>query len=427
MYSAPGTVSEVRHYPSPRLIRVGDVFMMQDDHYTKDPEVSDSRIGTHIIRYSRPCIILSYTNTVLTVIPMTTKHHNFNCNYELKTAFDKQSFAILDQVTTIDFTRLSNRMGYLKLEVFMDLRGEYIRNISTLPATGSGAKRITTAKAIRHVPFPRYDDLDMVSFLPWTIYKEKDKPNPFLAVELINREFIALPINDYTPESALHISIPDLPFTASVDLTDIKFMGDEFYIGKEYDLLGYIIDPSVIKAITGVLTSMYSFRVIRGPQLDEYPLLLNRTQREMLGILRPNLDLDTYTSILRFIRNIPTSPSIWSAVLREDFRNELIARFSMKLIDPIISSTYMYWDIVKACLENMNFLDMQLEQLQYLQNTFPEEFEKRVIRDYVPCLSTKNPGFVFENAMNRRIGRPIYRSENAKYLAEYIIERSLDK
>ena len=416
MVSAPG-MTEVRHYPSPKLIRVGDVFMMQDDRYVKE-EDAQNPIGTNVIQYTRPCIILSNSNRVLTVIPMTTKYHSFNCNYELRTSTEKQSFAILDQVTTIDFTRLTNRLGYLKLEVFMDLRDQYIKSISD---------QLIKGKAKRNVPFPRYDELDIVSFIHWGIYVERGKANAFLAVELINREFIALPINDYKSTSTLQINIHDFIFPISVDLTNVTFMGDEFYIGKEYDLIGYITDQTTVQYITRVLTSMYSFRVIRGQPLDQYPLLMYRTQRELFGILKPGTNFDTYVDILKFIRSIPVNQSIAKYVLRKDYAKELVIHFSQKLITPIVTSTYMYTDIVRACLENMNYLDIPLEELDFFNETFPDEFKHRVIEDYVPCISTKNPGFVFENQIKFRSIRPKYNSENAKYLANYILENGLEK
>lgn len=67
------------------------------------------------IQKKRPCLVISpnemnhYINTVI-IAPMTTKSHNYPTRVELKFK-DKQGWIVLDQIRTIDKSRLIKKMG----------------------------------------------------------------------------------------------------------------------------------------------------------------------------------------------------------------------------------------------------------------------------------------------------------------------------
>uniref|UniRef100_A0A7C3EGM2 mRNA interferase n=1 Tax=Gracilinema caldarium TaxID=215591 RepID=A0A7C3EGM2_9SPIR len=69
----------------------------------------------HEIQKTRPCLVISpdeMNHTISTVIiaPMTTKSHPFPTRIELE--FNKKTgWIVLDQIRTIDKTRLIKRMG----------------------------------------------------------------------------------------------------------------------------------------------------------------------------------------------------------------------------------------------------------------------------------------------------------------------------
>jgi hypothetical protein len=345
---------------------------------------------------------------------MSTKWNGVNAVYEIRTAFDKQSFVLMDQVTTIDFSRLSTRMGYLKLEVFIDLREQYSNHL------------ISRKPVKRNLPFPKYGHLDIIKFVPWGIYIEYKKPNPFLAVELINKEFIAFPIYDYSKSATLDIDLLELPFVASVDLTQVEFIGDDYYIGKDYELVGYVTDLEVIKRITNIITSMYAFRVIRGQPLDNAEFLYHRTQKEIFDTLGGKIDFDLYVKILRFTRAAPNVSAIYEALLSRNYKDNL-GRLITSYTTLVAKSDYLYYDILEACVNFLNYLDIPIPQLEFLSEALPKEFEEVVARDYVACLPRYNPGYVYENMLpnHQNYRHMIYNSENAKWLRNYIIRRDL--
>lgn len=72
----------------------------------------------HEIRKTRPCLVISpneMNNTIGTIIiaPMTTKSHNYPTRVEL--AFQgKKGWIVLDQVRTVDKSRLIKKLGVIK-------------------------------------------------------------------------------------------------------------------------------------------------------------------------------------------------------------------------------------------------------------------------------------------------------------------------
>jgi len=72
----------------------------------------------HEIQKTRPCVVISpneMNNNIGTVIiaPMTTKSHTYPSRIEV--IFDgKQGWVVLDQIRTVDKTRLVKKLGKIK-------------------------------------------------------------------------------------------------------------------------------------------------------------------------------------------------------------------------------------------------------------------------------------------------------------------------
>ncbi len=72
----------------------------------------------HELKKTRPCVVISpdeMNNAIGTVIiaPMTTKSHNYPTRVEL--AFqDTQGWIVLDQLRTVDKTRLIKKLGRIE-------------------------------------------------------------------------------------------------------------------------------------------------------------------------------------------------------------------------------------------------------------------------------------------------------------------------
>jgi len=71
----------------------------------------------HEIQKTRPCLIISpneMNKTIGTVIiaPMTTKSHNYPTRVELNFQ-NKQGWIVLDQLRTVDKTRLIKKLGII--------------------------------------------------------------------------------------------------------------------------------------------------------------------------------------------------------------------------------------------------------------------------------------------------------------------------
>lgn len=78
----------------------------------------------HKIKKTRPCLIISpnemnhYIQTII-IAPMTTKGHGYPSRVELN-FINKKGWIVLDQIRTIDKTRLIKKIGIIdKKEIFL--------------------------------------------------------------------------------------------------------------------------------------------------------------------------------------------------------------------------------------------------------------------------------------------------------------------
>jgi len=80
----------------------------------------------HEIQKTRPCLVLSpdeMNKNIATVIiaPMTTKSHSYPSRIEIN--FEgKQGWVVLDQIRSVDKTRLIKKLGKIKSEEILQVK-----------------------------------------------------------------------------------------------------------------------------------------------------------------------------------------------------------------------------------------------------------------------------------------------------------------
>ena len=85
----------------------------------------DPTVG-HEIQKTRPCLVVSpneMNKNIGTVIiaPMTTKSHNFPSRVEVHFS-GKQGWVVLDQIRTVDRSRLVKKLGKIKNEEILKVK-----------------------------------------------------------------------------------------------------------------------------------------------------------------------------------------------------------------------------------------------------------------------------------------------------------------
>lgn len=267
-----------------KFIRIGDVFIMNDNEYEKGSGVIPD---TKVIRFTRPVIVLSICDDLATVIPLTTKNASFN-SYPVKISPDKMSYALLSQITTVDITRLDHRVGYLRKEVFNELREEYASLI--MPEK----KTEPTFVIERKVSFK--NPMDIVRFENWTVYARIDdnwRYKAYLFIK-IDREFIAIPLISRNPNPN-RVSDPKclkLTEGVNIDITcgqaaldQLNFVGDDFYLANtEWYPIAVESQENVREHISKILGAMYGI----------YPKTDVKFHKEFIDITRAVLNLSGY-------------------------------------------------------------------------------------------------------------------------------------
>ena len=85
----------------------------------------DPTVG-HEIKKTRPCLIVSpdeMNDNISTVIiaPMTTKSHSYPTRVEV-TFNGKQGWIVLDQIRTVDKTRLVKKIGKIEHKIIIEVK-----------------------------------------------------------------------------------------------------------------------------------------------------------------------------------------------------------------------------------------------------------------------------------------------------------------
>ena len=148
----------------------GDVYLFHDKRY---PNKNNS-VDTCTIRFDRPCIIISTSSNIATIIPLTTKEHIFTATYPRQIEEDKVSYALFNQVITVDISDLVQYIGTLKSFIYQDLKkiySDYIVN--------------NNYKCTRSVPLI-YNHIDIYRFDSFRIYRQKITGKYYVCVKTPN-------------------------------------------------------------------------------------------------------------------------------------------------------------------------------------------------------------------------------------------------
>ena len=164
-------------------LKAGNCWMIHDPDYSKKDHIIPSK-DVKVIRFDRPCIILSENNNIVTIIPLTSKQNKHYVQYPIQIEEGRISYAIISQITTIDKARLTRFIGKIKEDVFQDIR--ITVNHFLLDAA-------SVTKGIRNIPW-RFNQLDIHRFYPFHIYRIPGKQYCFMALRASANDFIEIPI-----------------------------------------------------------------------------------------------------------------------------------------------------------------------------------------------------------------------------------------
>lgn len=148
----------------------GDVYLFHDKRYTK----KNNNVDTCTIRFDRPCIILSTSGTIATIIPLTTKAHNNCASYPIQIEEDKISYALFNQITTVDISDLIQFIGTLKSFIYDDIKKIYSSFIFD-----------NNYNCRRNIPLI-YNHLDVYRFDSFRIYVNKLTGKYYICVKTPN-------------------------------------------------------------------------------------------------------------------------------------------------------------------------------------------------------------------------------------------------
>ena len=156
---------------------------MHDDVYSKKNHDNPGNT-VRTIRFDRPCIILTYTNTLVMVIPLTSKGENQEGKYPIQIEEGRCSYAILSQVTTIDKARLRYRIGTLKKQVFDDIKSEFSELFEN--------RNHEVRRNVRQI----FNRIDIHRFYPFHVYRRVKDNYTFMVLRISLKDFYLIPIRN---------------------------------------------------------------------------------------------------------------------------------------------------------------------------------------------------------------------------------------
>lgn len=413
------------HNSGLKFIRIGDVFIMNDNEYEKGSGVIPD---TKVIRFTRPVIVLSICDDLATVIPLTTKNASFN-SYPVKISPDKMSYALLSQITTVDISRLDHRVGYLRKEVFNELREQYAALI--MPEK----KSESTIVVKRNVPLK--NPMDIIRFENWTIYTRLNdnwRYETYLFIK-IDKEFIAVPILSRFPR--VHASDPKcLKLTEGVNidvvcgqasLDKLNFVGDDFYLtSSDWYPIAVESKESVREHISKILGAMYGI----------YPKTDAKFHKDFVDITNAVLELSGYERYVEtmlmltkdiylenLIKNVEPKADdeaiVWNLIHKKDVDN----------VDYEFQEIVKHW-LYERFIETFKIFSCDVSLLEMLSTESTDAFNKAVfsfLDDIVPYTELRDgsennivdpPKIVIEQ-IQTVAGTIDVKEENCIWLAKY--------
>lgn len=344
------------------IFKPGSVYMLHDSMYAKNKKNKASDLKTNTIRFDRPCIVLqvSKDQDVVTIIPLTTKTNQHHTLYPIQIEENKQSYAILSQITTVDAGKLSSYIGEVKQSVFRDLKSEY-RNYFE-----DGESFI-----YRKVP-SQFNDLDVHRFYPFRLYQNKNDGKFYLCLRTISGSILFVNI------------IP----SDEIDLNDIKRHHSNYTIIGSYDLstiichfpmpnatfnyedlecIGYEYNSSVREAISNKLESIYGISISMPNYDDNYIRLTEAIvtiygygRKYLVGLDELNEVIHSNNNIISFIKDIKGFiNNRRSTKNKKDIKNNQVA------------------PLREYVLNNVDILKTPVTCLHYMSKNYPELFKNK--------------------------------------------------
>lgn len=229
----------------------GECWMMHDDVYSKKKHDNPGNM-VRTIRFDRPCIILTYTNTLVMVIPLTSKGENQEGKYPIQIEEGRCSYAILSQVTTIDKSRLRYQIGTVKKQVFDDIRSEFSELFEN--------RNHKVTRNVRQI----FNRIDIHRFYPFHVYRRVKDNYTFMVLRISLQEFVSIPIMSKRSVDANTIST----ICGSLIMDEIRKLPISFYYEETIDL-GFEFRTSVReKIIKKINSDGYRFHIKDIPYKD---------------------------------------------------------------------------------------------------------------------------------------------------------------
>lgn len=226
----------------------GDVYIINDNCRKKKGD----QLNTHLIRYSRPVVVISSVGTIATVIPCTTNDRWKDTSYPLRLSPTKISYALLSQVKTVDISSLDHEMGKLRPVIFNDLRQSYVKYL------GSSEDIKRSIKLTRN--------LDIKIFHPWHIYTDKSFEKFYLVFRTAHRIYA---IRAYLPTGITRETMDYLDGTfMRYDPEELYNIGRKMAFTKNLEPVGIELDQTNINRISFKLRALYGFDIDRGCTYD---------------------------------------------------------------------------------------------------------------------------------------------------------------
>ena len=333
----------------------GDVYLFHDKRY---PNKNNS-VDTCTIRFDRPCIIISTSSNIATIIPLTTKEHIFTATYPIQIEEDKVSYALFNQVTTVDISDLVQYIGTLKSFIYQDLKkiySDYIVN--------------NNYKCTRSVPLI-YNHIDIYRFDSFRIYRQKITGKYYVCVKTPNYKTSILIniegkyIQKYTNSFLGGYNYDDI-FVVYPHLSYSNFNPSDFVcVGFEIGNIETLIDD---------LYSIFEWSISNVSYIDKYSDITKTICKLFM-----NYSNTDYYITWNVIADIIANPST-QKIFFTDPRSFLLGFISKN--NPILQDRdkldRAIYSFTRYIVKHIHVLNCSQEALQYMNRYFSNELEARL-------------------------------------------------
>ena len=321
----------------------------------------------------------------------------------------KDSYALFSQITTVDRERLDHRIGTLRTEVFNDMLECYSYFLKCKIANGTGLAGLSLRKR-----FPIDNDkLDIIRFYPWHVYIDEDTDRTFIVLELDNKELIALDIELGAKQDAYNVNrvIGNLDtFCGLIDPTTIHYIGDTFYINKEYELIGIEDNSTAKNRIITLLRAMFNINITNS-SVSKHPLV------GITNVIR-RFDNINYLDAVRYVLNLYNDKSIYHMILTSD-RSVLDDFFSRNEINMCICQDPFVLNFIrKKMIQSLNVMDCNTKYLDFAAENMPDVLNPIVLK-YANSIDDQ----LVEGEKvlsDDEIQKDSFHNKNIKWVARYI-------